>query len=395
MSPSRAYYFYTACHAAMFALMAATYVPFLQSLGLSLWQVTLVNVLFWATVVLFEVPTGMLADARSRAWSLRAGFALYVVGFIGYFFSKSIVQVSVFEIVDGIAFTFLSGIQDAWIVDALIKHGRGLEKGKVFAEATIVRGAVSLPCAILGAVVGARFGLDVPWIGSAFFASLALLIVWRFMNEDGEATEKVSEIEALKLSLKATHQSAALRWSVAMNIVFALVMAFNHLWAPYFRQWVSVEMLGYIWVPIYLSYTVAGALIRKAKIASGKEALAMTISLIVAGVGLAFSGKVEGLALTLIPCAVYEIGRAAFGPLLSSYTQHHVKSNHRATYGSLQSLLGEFGSILVLGGMTLYLSGRPDTGEAISSVWLGAGGLLVVFAVVLYALRPRDTAPLS
>jgi len=390
MSPSRAYLLYTACHAAMFSLMAATYVPFLLSLGLSLSQVTFVNVLFWVTIVLFEIPTGMLADARSRAWSLRTGFALYAIGFIGYFFSTNVVHVSIFEIIDGVAFTFLSGIQDAWIVDALIKHGRGLEKGKVFAEATIVRGAVSLPCAILGSVIGARYGLSIPWIGSAFFALIALIIVWRYMNGDGEATEKVSEIEALKLSLKATRTSPALRWSVLMNTAFALVMAFNHLWAPYFTQWVSVEMLGYVWVPIYLSYTVAGVIIRKAKIASGKEAFAMTISLVVAGVGLAFSGQVPGLALTLIPCAVYEIGRAAFGPLLSSYTQHHVQSNHRATYGSLQSLLGEFGNILVLGGMTLYMSGRANSPTTISTVWLASGGLLVLFAFILYFLKPKE-----
>ena len=251
-------------------------------------------------------------------------------------------------------------------------------------------GVVSFPWPIAGALIGARYGLNVPWIGSALFALLALFIVWRYMNGDGEATERVSEIEALKLSLKATRTNAALRWSVAMNIVFALVIAFNHMWTPYFTRWVSVEMLGYLWVPIYLSYTVAGTLIRKAKIASGKEALAMTIGLVVAGIGLAFAGQMPGLALTLIPCAVYEIGRASFGPLLSSYTQHHVQSNHRATYGSLQSLLGEIGNVLVVLGMTLYLSGRADSPQVISNVWLTTGGLLVIGAIALYALRPRE-----
>lgn len=374
----------------MFAMMAATYVPFLQSIGLSLSQVTAINVLFWLTIVIFEVPTGMLADARSRSWSLRIGFFLYAVGFTGYFFAKSFWAVAAFELLDGIAFTFLSGVQQAWITDALVKHGRGSEKGKVFAEATIIRGLVSLPGALLGAWIGSVLGLAAVWIFSITFALLGVLVVYLFMGADGEATNKVNEVEALKLSIKVTRTNPALRWSIIMNLIFALVMAFNHLWSPYFLQWVSLPTLGLLWAPLYLSITIAGWMIRRAKIASGSEAKGIMLSLVVAGFGLLMIGQTQSIGLAIAMGIIYEIGRGGFGPLLDSYTQHHVNSNHRATYGSLQSLTGEIGSALVLLSMSLYMSGKPDTPATISTVWLGAGGLLIVLAFAFYLLRPKE-----
>ena len=390
MSPSRAYFLYTACHAAMFSLSAATYVPWLLSLGLNLSQVMLINTGFWLAIVLFEIPTGMLADARSRAWSLRIGFILPAIGMTIRFFADDFGEALASEIIDGIGYTFLSGIQDAWIVDALLKHDRGAEKGKVFANATIVRGAVSLPMAIVGSWMAATFGLSSVWIASAAFALLALLVVCRYMNGDGEAPVKVSEFEALRLSLKAMKDNAALRWSVAVNIIFALVVAFNHLWTPYFLQWVPLASLGFLWAPIYLSFALAGFAVRRASISAGKEARAMVVSLVVAGVGLALAGQMPSLIPTVAVVVIYEIGRAAFGPLLSSYTQHHVDSRHRATYGSLQSLTGEGGMMIVLFGMSLFTRSRPDTPPTISTVWLAAGGLLVVLALILYYLKPKE-----
>lgn len=390
MSPSRAYLAYTACHAAMFSVTAATYVPWLLSIGLSLSQVTLINVAFWVTIVLFEVPTGMLADARSRAWSMRLGFALFTAGFVTRLFADGFAGALAAEIIDAVGFTFFSGIVDAWVTDALIRHGQGDEKGKVFANATIIRGLVSLPGAIIGSWAASSFGLPVIWILAAFCAILGFGVVYHHMNGDGEAPERVSEIEALRLSLRAVRVSSPLRWSVGANVVFALTVALNHLWTPYFLQWIPLANLGYLWVPIYLTFALAGFGIRRVSISSGKEAVAMTWTLVVAGAGLTLAGQMNGFVLTMAMVMFHQLGRAGFSPLLSSYTQHHVDSRHRATYGSLQSLAGEAGSAIVLLSMSLYMHGKPDSPPTISNVWLAAGVTLMMLALALYLLRPKE-----
>ena len=88
----------------MFSLSAATYVPWLLSLGLSLSQVMLINTGFWLAIVLFEIPTGMLADARSRAWSLRIGFILPAIGMTIRFFADDFGEALASEIIDGIGY---------------------------------------------------------------------------------------------------------------------------------------------------------------------------------------------------------------------------------------------------------------------------------------------------
>ncbi len=392
MSPSRAYILFSAALGLMFMVTTATYVPFLTSIGLTLSQVSMVNGWFWVAIILFEVPTGMWADARSRAWSLRIGFLIFALGNAIYFLAENVWWALAAEVVNGLAFTFLSGIQQAWIVDALKLHNRENEKGQTFANAAIVKGLLAAPAAIFGSWIGSTFGLRWPWIASAFFALVGLFVVTRYMNGDGEvlAHEKVSEKEALKRSVNALRNSSALRWAVAVGMVSGLVVAFNHYWPKYFEQFVATSQLGLIWSPLYLALFIAGMIIRKAKIASGAEAKAVMIALVVAGVGLALIGQVPGLGLVLVMGVVHEVGRGAFRPLLDSYTNHHVTSEYRSTFGSLQSLMEEIGAAIVLFSLAFYMSGREDTPANIADVWLASGGLLVILAIVLYFLRPKE-----
>ncbi|NQV90113.1 hypothetical protein HQ487_01760 [Candidatus Uhrbacteria bacterium] len=73
MSATRTYYVFTAFIYIGLGATVTAYTPFLQSIGLSLSQIALVNAIFWSVIILSELPTGMLADGRSRAYSLKLG----------------------------------------------------------------------------------------------------------------------------------------------------------------------------------------------------------------------------------------------------------------------------------------------------------------------------------
>lgn len=90
------------------------------------------------------------------------------------------------------------------------------------------------------------------------------------------------------------------------------------------------------------------------------------------------------------PSRAYTVGRGAFRPLLDSYTNHHVTSEYRSTFGSLQSLIEEAGAAVVLFSLSFYMAGREDSPAEVATVWLAAGGLLVILAIILYLLRPRE-----
>lgn len=392
MSPSRAYLLFSAAHGMMFTFHAATYVPFLQSIGLSLGEISWINGWFWTAIIIFELLTGMWADSHSRAWTLRMGFLFFIIGNLTYLFADDLWSALTAELLNGLGFAFLSGIQQAWVVDALKRHNREHEKGEVFANAAIVKGLLAAPTAIMGSWIGAAFGLRSPWIPTTIAAIAGMYIVVRYMNGDGEVDtkDKISEWEALKRSVKALHFSPALRFASAVGLVSNLVVAFNHYWPTFFEQYVSIADLAYVWSPLYLALFVAGFIIRRSKIASGAEAKGLAFSLVAAGVGLAAMGSATGLGSLIAIGLIHEVGRGAFRPLLDSYTNHHVRSEYRATYGSLQSLIEEVGAAIILFSMSRYMAGREDSVANVTHVWLVAGGLLVVLAIILYALKPRE-----
>ena len=100
---------------------------FLLGAGLSFFEVFVANAAFSAGMVLFEVPTGVVADTLGRRVSfllslvvLSATTLLYVaLAEVG----AGVVAFSVVSVAMGLGFTFYSGAMEAWLVDALAVTG--------------------------------------------------------------------------------------------------------------------------------------------------------------------------------------------------------------------------------------------------------------------------------
>src|SRR5919199_6300153 len=96
---------------------------FLLDAGLSNLEAFAANAFFTAGMVLFEVPTGVVADTVGRRASYLLGTVTLLVSTLLYvllwqvgapFWAWAVVSVLL-----GLGFTFFSGALDAWVVDAL------------------------------------------------------------------------------------------------------------------------------------------------------------------------------------------------------------------------------------------------------------------------------------
>ncbi len=113
---------------------------------------------------------------------------------------------------------------------------------------------------------------------------------------------------------------------------FALVLPFNHYWAPFFLERISqIGMIG-IWVPMYSALALSGLLIRHVNWFAGHEHRGILIAIVMTGLGLMFLGMTLGVVLPLACAMLHEGGRGFFQPLLETFTQKHVESAYRATY---------------------------------------------------------------
>src|SRR5436190_23131394 len=100
---------------------------FLLDAGLSNLQAFAANAFFTAGMVLFEVPTGIVADTVGRRTSyllgtltLTASTLLYV---LLWQMEAPFWQWAAASIVLGLGFTFFSGAVEAWLIDALNATG--------------------------------------------------------------------------------------------------------------------------------------------------------------------------------------------------------------------------------------------------------------------------------
>ena len=100
---------------------------FLLGAGLSFFEVFVANAAFSAGMVLFEVPTGVVADTLGRRVSFLLSLVVLSVTTLLYValaeVGAGVVAFSVVSVAMGLGFTFYSGAMEAWLVDALTFAG--------------------------------------------------------------------------------------------------------------------------------------------------------------------------------------------------------------------------------------------------------------------------------
>ncbi|MDG1950217.1 MAG: MFS transporter [bacterium] len=389
MNAARIYYIFGAFIQVGFSCSITGYGPLLQNeLGLSLGEISLVNAVFWMVVIAAELPTGMLADGKSRTWSLRMGVLFYGVGGLSYMLATGIVSAMISEGFIAIGVAFLSGALQAWIADALDREGRKEDLTKVYATSALIRGAIFLVGGLFGSWL-ATHNARLIWLPFMLMGPIAALFSWRFMNGQGEALEYTNEWMAFKGAVSHLRRSRALKWSIASLVVFGAILSFNHFWTLYYIPEVGQLGLGWIWIVIYTSVTFSGWWIRRRNIRPGHETNWIVVSVLLTGVGLFLASLSPVLMLSMPGVIVHELGRGLFDPLSSSFVQSRIHTTYRATFGSLKSFLGRIGFVIVPFVIWVTLDGRPDTQETIAITWMISAAVLVLGAGMLWIFRPR------
>src|SRR6185295_12373540 len=145
------------------------------------------NAFFTAGMVLFEVPTGVVADSRGRRTSYLLGTFTLAVSTLLYLLvlkvSASFWAWALASALRGLGFTFFSGAVEAWLVDALTFSGYLREGGTletVLARGEIVQGVAMLGGSAAGGVLAQMTNLGVPYVLRALVlvASFGAAFVW-------------------------------------------------------------------------------------------------------------------------------------------------------------------------------------------------------------------------
>ena len=80
-------------------------------------ELVLVGTILETSIFIFEIPTGIVADKKSRKLSIVIGYSLIGVGFIIEGLFPFFISIAIAQVIWGVGYTFTSGATQAWIAD--------------------------------------------------------------------------------------------------------------------------------------------------------------------------------------------------------------------------------------------------------------------------------------
>ena len=194
---------------------------FLLDAGLSNVEAFTANAFFTGGMVLFEVPTGVVADTWGRRTSYLLGAGTLLVSTLIYLWMwhtrAALPGWAIASILLGLGFTFFSGATEAWLVDALTFAGVRDTLQSVLARGQVVGGAAMLGGSLTGGFVAQATNLGVPYIMRSVTLGLTLLAAFIWMKDLGFTPNRrggmVKEVrQTLRVSIESGWGNPPVRW---------------------------------------------------------------------------------------------------------------------------------------------------------------------------------------
>jgi MFS family permease len=371
---------------------------FLLDAGLDIFEVFIANAAFTAGMVIFEIPTGVVADTTGRRRSFLLSAATLILGTLAYVGIAAIdggLVLFVFaSLILGLGFSFYSGAVEAWLVDALAATGYEGQLDRVFARGLMVSGAAELVGSVGGGLLGS-IDLSLPFLVRSGFLAAVFAVGFTSMRDIG-FTPHATTIAAVPTEMNRVFQ-ASLRFglrneSVRLLMIVSLVHGAFLIWGYYAWQPYFLELLGEdaVWVTgivaalIALATMAGNGLVEYFSNFCGKRTTLLLASSAVLAVATIGVGVVDSfwpaVALFLVAMGATGVGV----PVQQAYLHAVVPSSERATVVSLGSLVGSAGGI----GGSLGL-GYLSRVRSVATGYVTAGFTLVLALFPLLSLRAR------
>ena len=332
---------------------------FLLNAGLSFLEVFIANAAFSAGMVVFEIPTGVVADTLGRrisfllSVSVLGATTLMYVGLAQV--GAGVVGFALVSVLMGLGFTFYSGAMEAWLVDALAATGyRGL-LDRVFARGQQITGAAMLVGTVGGGLLG-QINLSIPYLVRSGLLAAVFVVAYVVMHDVGFTPRRVTAGELPGEVARNARAGVEFGWRQRPLRLLMLAGAAQSaflMWGFYASQPYLLELLdsdavwiaGFVAAGIALATMVGNQIVRIASRYCGRRTTLLLAAAVVEtcaaiGMGLASSFWVALPALLLVMGAT-----GVSGPVRSAYLHQVVPSEQRATVVSFDSLLSSAGGI--------------------------------------------------
>lgn len=383
-------------------IFAASSIYQVSVAGLSPLQLVLVGTVLELSILLFEVPTGIVADMYSRRLSIIIGYVLIGVGFLLEGSLPFFLPIILGQILWGIGYTFTSGATQAWISDEIgeVRANRAFLRANQLGQATALLGLGA------GALIGSlRVSLPIQ-VGGGLILALAVVLAF-LMPENGFQPAPRKERHTWQVfratftdGIAAIRRRPALLDILLIGLFFGLYSeGFDRLWTklildnftfPALFQpvvWLSGLRAAGMMVSIAATEVASRRTDTTNHISIARALMGITIVLIAGLIGFAQARWLIGLVAAYW---IIYVSRNLINPLYTAWVNQKLDSTVRATVLSMSSLVDAIGQ--VAGGPLIGLIGNlSGVRIAISISSLSLTPILLLFNHTLRRL-PESTS---
>ncbi len=328
-----------------FWLIAPILVPFYESNGLNATQVFVVQAIYSASVLVFEIPSGYMADVIGRKRTLALGSIALPIGLGIYAFSYGFFGFALAEIIMGIAASMRSGTDSALMYDTLIQMRRESDYKKFEGNAEFFHQTAHAVSSIMGglfALTSLRFPFYVNIASGLLLFPLAVSLV--------EPERKRPPAENPLLAIVRITKYCMAHAKIRSLIIYSSLLmgaGITGVWSYYMyyaELGLSLGLYGIIFAAFGLFSALGSS---QAHYLEGKlgRRKSLRLLLLISPVFIAL-GLVE--SAILIPFILLSAFLWGFSrPLFMGYINELIESDIRATVLSVKSMCGGFAFIML------------------------------------------------
>ena len=334
---------------------------FLLDAGLSNAEAFAANAFFAVGQVIFEVPTGVVADTRGRRFSFLLGAATLLASTLLYLFMWQVqapfIGWALASALLGLGFTFFSGATEAWLVDALTATGYEGDLETVFGRAQVVGGGAMLVGSVAGGVIAQLTDLGMPYLVRAALLGVTVAVAWRFMRDIGFTPERnASPVRAVRTVLSGAVDGGLRNRPVRWLMLAAPFTTGVGFYAFYALQPYLLELYG-----DPNAYSIAGlaaAVIAGAQMIGGwsvrfvrrwftRRTDGMLAFGVIGVAALVLLGVMPLFVVAVALLVLWALAAAVEEPIRRAFLNGLIPSQQRATVLSFDSLMGSAGGVVI------------------------------------------------
>lgn len=335
---------------------------FFADSGLSDASISVLFTIWGLTAVVFEVPSGAIADRFSRRSSLVAAGVLHAFAYASWIVFPTFWGFALGFVLWGLGGTLTSGAFEALLYDGLAANGDESLYGRLNARIDTIELIVQAPVAVLATVLFSFGGYELAGWVSVAMCVLSSVIALRFPEaaRGADDDDDLGYLETLRTGLR---EAVPIRRAV---LAVALVYAIDAI-EEYFTLLVQDWHVPTVWVPLA---TIGIPLL-------GAAGASLAGRLPLRGWVLFASGLVLIAAAALaVPAAIVVLG-LFYGLYrfvlvhVETELQHQIETDARATVTSVAAIGSEFVAFAIYG---LWVLGSA----------MAIGVLILVVALVIW-----------